>query len=109
MDWRRWASIARLNPENCRLNGDRKLLTQKIMRVDEVARFRPTYFLHEVQFFAGIGPAHFPAETTRPLGPRLSAIFSSLFQCLLLYLAFVFDLSKWSLQRYYIIVNYPNK
>ncbi len=23
-------------------------------------------------------------------------------------LAFVFDLSKWSLQRYYIIVNYPN-
>jgi hypothetical protein len=21
-----------------------------------------------VQFFAGIGPAHFPAETTRPLG-----------------------------------------
>ena len=26
------------------------------------------YFLHKVQFFAGIGPAHFPAETTRPLG-----------------------------------------
>jgi hypothetical protein len=25
-------------------------------------------FLHEVQFSAGIGPAHFPAETTRPLG-----------------------------------------
>ena len=24
--------------------------------------------LHEVQFFAGIGPAHFLAETTRPLG-----------------------------------------
>jgi hypothetical protein len=33
-------------------------------------------FLHEVQFSAGIGPAHFPAETTRPLGPRLSAIFT---------------------------------
>jgi hypothetical protein len=33
-------------------------------------------FLHEVQFFAGIGHAHFPAETTRPLGPRLSAIFT---------------------------------
>jgi hypothetical protein len=28
------------------------------------------------QFSAGIGPAHFPAETTRPLGPRLSAIFT---------------------------------
>ena len=25
-------------------------------------------FPHEVRFFAGIGPAHFPAETTRPLG-----------------------------------------
>jgi hypothetical protein len=25
-------------------------------------------FLHEVRFSAGIGPAHFPAETTRPLG-----------------------------------------
>ena len=30
------------------------------------------------QFSAGIGPAHFPAETTRPLGPRLSAIFTYL-------------------------------
>jgi hypothetical protein len=25
-------------------------------------------FPHEVRFFAGIGPAHFPAETTGPLG-----------------------------------------
>ena len=25
-------------------------------------------FPHEVRFSAGIGPAHFPAETTRPLG-----------------------------------------
>ena len=25
-------------------------------------------FPHEVRFFAGIGPAHFPAETIRPLG-----------------------------------------
>ena len=30
-------------------------------------------FPHEVRFSAGIGPAHFLAETTRPLGPRLSA------------------------------------
>ena len=30
--------------------------------------FGPNYFLHEVQFSAGIEPAHFPAETTRPLG-----------------------------------------
>ena len=30
-------------------------------------------------FFAGIGPARFPAETTRPLRPRLSAIFTFLY------------------------------
>ena len=35
-------------------------------------------FPHEVRFSAGIGPALFPAETTRPLGPRLSAIFTIL-------------------------------
>ncbi len=28
-------------------------------------------FLHEVRFFAGIGPSHFPAEKTRPLGRGL--------------------------------------
>ena len=41
-------------------------------------------FPHEVRFFAGIGPAHFPAETTRPLGrgclpfsPYLKLAFST--------------------------------
>ena len=60
MDWRRWASIARLSIRkmSC-LNGSRKLLTQKIMRVDEVTDFGPAYFPHEVRFSAGIGPAHF--------------------------------------------------
>ena len=38
-------------------------------------------FPHEVRFSAGNGPAHFPAETTRPLGLRLSAIFTYLLQC----------------------------
>ena len=51
---------------------------QKKMWVDIMTGFGPAYFLHEVQFSAGIGPAHFPAETTRPLGPRLSAIFTLL-------------------------------
>ena len=36
------------------------------------------YFLHEVRFSAAIEAAHFLAETTRPLGPRLSAIFTFL-------------------------------
>ena len=43
-------------------------------------------FLRKAQFFAGIGPAHFPAETTRPLGrgclpfsPCFTCYYSSLF------------------------------
>jgi hypothetical protein len=35
-------------------------------------------FPHEVRFSAGIEPAHFPAETTRALSPRLSAIFTKI-------------------------------
>jgi hypothetical protein len=67
MDWRRWASIARLTIRkmSC-LNGSRKLLTQKILQI-RIVGVR-MYFPHEVRFFAGIGPAHFLAETTRPLG-----------------------------------------
>ena len=39
MDWRRWASIARLSIRKiCCLNGSRKLLTQKIMWVDTETR-----------------------------------------------------------------------
>ena len=56
-----------------------------------------------MQFFAGIGPAHFLAETTRPLG-RGCLPFSPCFNIALLYLAFVFDLSKWTLQRYVIFL-----
>ena len=41
------------------------------------------------QFFAGIGPAHFLAETTRPLRPRLSAIFTFSFFIKLSLRAFV--------------------
>ena len=53
MDWRRWASIARLSIRKmCCPNGSRKLLTQKIM------------------------------TTTRPLGPRLSAFSPTCFNVL---------------------------
>ena len=64
-------------PENCRLNGDRKShYVRKIKHVQIVRPFGTEWiltiwdrmdFLHEVQFSAGIGPAHFLAETTRPL------------------------------------------
>ena len=50
----------------CCLNGSRKLLTQKILQI-RIVGVRMD-FPHEVRFSAGIGPAHFPAETTRPLG-----------------------------------------
>jgi hypothetical protein len=50
----------------CCLNGSRKLLTQKILQI-RIVEVRMD-FPHEVRFSAGIGPAHFPAETTRPLG-----------------------------------------
>ena len=82
MDWRRWASIARLSIRKmCCPNGSKKLLAQKIFtclflffRPFRLFVFFRNYnrgrkdFPHEVRFFAGIGPAHFPAETTRPLG-----------------------------------------
>ena len=41
------------------------------------------YFPHEVRFSAGIGPAHFPAGGTA-IDACAAAIFTSLFQCLLL-------------------------
>ena len=59
----------------CCLNGSRKLLTQKILQI-RIVGVRMD-FPHEVRFSAGIGPAHFLAETTRPLGPRLSAFSPS--------------------------------
>ena len=104
------ASIAETWPENVLTSiVCRKSLTRKIMLVPH---FRPVRlfvyfrnynrvrmdFLHEVRFFAGIGPAHFPAafrmllcqhskegapfmgtalaEYRQCIGPRLSAIFT---------------------------------
>ena len=65
-------------PENVLPQWQQKIADAKIMMVDIMTGFGSAYFLHEVRFFAGIGPAHFPAETTRPLGPRLSAFSPSL-------------------------------
>ena len=81
MDWRRWASIARLSirkivasmaTKNC--FAENICLSLPLFRPFRLFVFFRNYnggrmaFLHEVQFFAGIGPAHFPAVTTRPLG-----------------------------------------
>ena len=74
-----------LLPENVLPQWQQKIASQKIfIRPYQRNIWGRMDFLHEVQFFAGIGPAHFPAETTRPLRPRLSAIFT-----LLLYPCFV--------------------
>ena len=58
-------------------------------------------FLHEVQFSAGIGPAHFLAETTRPLGRG----------CLHFHLLYSQPLSIFEIspQRYAFLSKYPTK
>ena len=63
----------------CRSNTCKKLhFVQKIKQVQIVRPFGASWhFLRIAQFSAAIEAAHFPAETTRPLGPRLSAIFTS--------------------------------
>jgi len=90
MDWRHWASIARLSIRKMsRSNTCKKLRNaQKILRLHAVCysfnlHLDPNDFLHEVQFSAAIEVAYFPAETTRPLGPRLSAIFTILHKILI--------------------------
>ncbi len=93
-----------LNPENCRLNGDRKShYVRKIKQVHIVTAWVRMDFLHEVHFSAAIGAAHFPADLRNAalsafeegapfmgtalaaykqcIGPRLSAIFAYFFQC----------------------------
>ena len=66
-------------PENEQVQYLQKIATQKIHAARKyylrcvLKLIDPKDFLHEVQFSAGIGPAHFLAETTRPLRPRLSA------------------------------------
>ena len=65
------ASIAETWPENVLPSiGSKKLhFVQKILLVDILTHMRPeVIFCAFAQFFAGIGPAHFPAETTRLLG-----------------------------------------
>ena len=84
------ASIAETWPENvlpCSLRSrpreaivSRKCASQKIFArpYTDILRVRMD-FLHEVQFSAAIEAAHFPAETTRPLG-RGCLPFSPSFQ-----------------------------
>ena len=96
MDWRHWASIARLTIRkmSC-LNGSRKLhFVQKIKQVQIMRPFGAgLHFLRIAQFFAGIGPAHFPAETTRPLG-RGCLPFSPTFE--IIWIRLVIPLCRYS-------------
>jgi hypothetical protein len=52
------------------LNGSRKLHFVQKIRLDRINKYLGPdgIFCAFAQFFAGIGPAHFLAETTRPLG-----------------------------------------
>ena len=69
MDWRHWASIARLSIRKMsRSNTCKKLRNaQKILRLHAVwysynLHLDPNDFLHEVQFSAAIEAAYFPAD-----------------------------------------------
>ena len=80
MDWRHWASIARLSIRKiCCLNGSRKLLTQKIMRVDVVSRLWTHLFSARSAIFCRYWTCTFSGRNNQAIGPRLSAICTSLF------------------------------
>ena len=99
------ASIAETWPENvlpCSLRsrpreaiGSRKCASQKIFArpYTDILRVRMD-FLHEVQFSAAIEAAHFPAETTRPLG-RGCLPFSPFFQCTHRHLFLIFFIKQF--------------
>ena len=69
-----------LNPENVLPQWQQKIA----LRAENKASPDNDYlgpdgiFCAFAQFSAGIEPAHFPAETTRALSPRLSAIFTKI-------------------------------
>ena len=58
------------NPENCRLNGDRKLLTQKIMRVDVVTRLWTRLFSARSAIFCRYWTCSFSCRNNQAIGGR---------------------------------------
>ena len=78
MDWRRWASIARLTIRkmSC-LNGSKKLLTQKIMRVDTETRLWARLFSARSAFLCKYWTCSFSCRNNQAIGPRLSAFSPS--------------------------------
>jgi hypothetical protein len=50
-----------LNPENVLPQWQQKIAYAENKYSSISITFGPIYFPHEVRFFAGIGPAHFPA------------------------------------------------
>jgi len=84
-----------LNPENVLPQWQQKIALRAENKAcpDSETIWDRMDFLHEVQFSAGIEPAHFLAETTRPLRPRLSA-FSPYF-----YIPYLFAKWQWELRQ----------
>ena len=65
-----------LNPENCRLNGDRKLLTQKIMRVDVVTRLWIRLFSARSAIFCRYWTCSFSCRNNQAIGAEVVCIFT---------------------------------
>ncbi len=71
MDWRRWASIARLSIRKmCCLNGSRKLRKCAENKYSSISiTFGPVYFPHEVRFSVTYWRSQFSGSLARLLMP----------------------------------------
>ena len=81
MDWRRWASIARLTIRkmSC-LNGSRKShFVRKIKQVQIETAWGRIYFLRICAIFCRYWTCSFSGRNNQAIGPRLSAIFTFFF------------------------------
>ncbi len=77
MDWRHWASIARLSIRKmCCLNGSRKLLTQKIIRVDVVTRLWTRLFSARSAIFCRYWTCTFSRRNNQAIGAEVVCIFT---------------------------------
>ena len=77
MDWRHWASIARLSIQKmCCLNGSRKLLTQKIKRDDVVTRLWTHLFSARSAIFCRYWTCSFSCRNNQAIEAEVVCIFT---------------------------------
>ncbi len=77
MDWRHWASIARLSIRKmCCLNGSRKLLTQKIKRDDVVTRLWTHLFSARSAIFCRYWTCSFSRRNNQAIEAEVVCIFT---------------------------------